>query len=116
MAGKQVEIPRRPSKMVITMEHSPGRRLDRRMNCQRHPAILRRGEQPVMRQVAMGPAGDGERRYESAFAAVFYCAFKLARRLLRVAQRQMSNWHEPSARVAAEIRNPAIVGAAVGPR
>src|SRR5262249_11216973 len=54
MTGEQAEVPRRPSKVVIAMEHSPGRRLNCRMNCQGQSAILRRREDPIVREVAMG--------------------------------------------------------------
>ena len=61
-------------------------------------------------------ARDSERRHECAFAAIFHRALELFRGGLGIAERQMRDRHKPSAGVAAEIRDPSIVGAAVSLR
>src|SRR5215469_4665894 len=98
------------------MEHSPGRRLDCRMNRQRHAAILGCGEDAIVREVAMRAARYREGRDESALATVLSRAFKLARSLFRVAEREMCDRNQPPSGVTAEISNPAIVSAAIGAR
>ena len=87
--------------------------LEGRMNRERDAEILRGGEDRVVTRVAVRDAGDRERAYECALASVLDGALELARRFGGVAEREMRDRDQAAAGVAAEIRDPAVVGAAV---
>jgi hypothetical protein len=81
-----------------------------------HVEVLRRREDGVVTRIAVGHAGDGERRDEGAAAAVLHRALELARGLRRIAEREMRDGDQPPAGVAAEVGNPAVVRAAIRAR
>ncbi len=83
------------------------------MNRERDAEILRRGEDGVVVRVAVRNSRDGERADEGAFASVLDGALEFARRFGRIAERKMRNRDQASAGVAAEVGDPAVVGAAV---
>ncbi len=64
----------------------------------------------------MRPAGPGEGHDEGTMAAVFHCTPQFDGRGIRIAQGQMCNRDQPTAGGSAEIRDPAVVGAAIGLR
>src|SRR5438445_15652 len=66
--------------------------------------------------IAVGYARDRERTDEGAAATVLHRSLELARRLRRVAEREMRDGDQPAAGVAAEIGDPAVVRAAIGAR
>jgi len=69
-----------------------------------------------VRSRAVGQAAPGERHHEGAAAAVAHRALELARGTGGIPQREVRDRHQPAARVAAEVGDPAVVGAAVGER
>src|SRR5215472_10631823 len=89
-------------------------RFEGRMNRQRHVEILRGREHRIVSRVAVRYPGDGERTQESTFASVLNRAPEFPGCFGRIAQRKMGDRNEPSAGVAAEIRDPSIVCAAIG--
>src|SRR5208282_2004369 len=113
LAREQIEIPGGPAEVVVAVMDAEAGGLEGRMNRERNAEILRRGEDGVVARVAVRNAGDGERADECAFASVLHRALKLTRRFGGVAERKMRNRDQPPGRVAAEIRDPAVVGAAV---
>src|SRR5271165_1433546 len=113
---EQIEVPRRPGEIVEAMMDAEWDRLEGRMNRERHIEVLSGGEQTIVIGMPMRLARDGERRDECAFASVFDGAFEFLRRGVRIAEREMRDGNQPSAGVAAEIRDPSIVGATVGVR
>ena len=86
------------------------------MHGQRHVEVLRRREDRVVARIAVGHARDGERTDERAAAAVLHRALELARGLGGIAEREMGDGDQPAAGVAAEVGDPAVVGAAVRAR
>ena len=98
------------------MVHVPLRRLERRMDGERHVEVLGGREDRVVMGIAVGDPGDRERAHEGAAAAVGDGAPELARGLGGVAQGQMRDRDEAAAGVAAEVGDPAVVGAAVRAR
>src|SRR5260370_19420576 len=95
------------------MMDSEARRFEGGMNRERHVVILRRCEDRVVTRIAVRDAGDRERTYECALATVFHRTFQFARGLGGVAEREVRYWNQAAAGVAAEIRDPAIVSAAI---
>src|ERR1700730_13306134 len=95
------------------MMNSEARGLEGGMNCERHVEILRHREDRVMTRVAMRDARDRKRTYECALASVLYRTLEFARGFGRVAEREMRDRNQAAAGVAAEIRDPTIVGAAI---
>src|ERR1700694_843749 len=98
------------------MMDSEARGLEGRMNCERHVEILRRREDSVMLLIAVGDAGDRKGTHERAPASVFDGALEFARGFGRVAERNMRNRNQLAGGVAAKIRDPTIVSAAVSSR
>src|SRR6267154_3872073 len=98
------------------MMDSEARGLEGGMNREWHVEILRRREDRVVARVTMRDARDRKWTYERAFASVLDCALEFARGFGRVAERDMRNRNQLAGRVAAKIRDPTIVSAAVGTR
>src|SRR5256886_8788139 len=89
LAGEEIEVPDRPAELVEAMVDVERDRLERRMHGQRNVEVLRRREDRVVARIAVGHARDGERTDEGAAAAVLHRALELARRLGRVAEREL---------------------------
>src|SRR5262245_23506999 len=111
--GEEVEVPHRPAELVVAVVYVPGGRLEGGMDRERHVEVLRGCEDRVVRGRAVRDARDGEGADEGAAAAVEHRALELARRLGRIAQREVRNGNQSTAGVAAEVGDPAVVGAAV---
>src|ERR1700693_4992653 len=90
------------------------RRLERRMDGIRHVEFLKLREDRIEIPMPMRLALMIERRDECAFASVLDRALQLHTRRRYIAQRDMRDRNEPSAGISAEVRNPSIVGAAIG--
>src|SRR5580704_3226991 len=113
LAGEQIVIPRGPAEVVVTMVDAEAGRLEGRMYRERDAQILRGGEDGIVARVAVRYARDRKRTDECALASVLHGALEFARRFGRVTERKMRNRDQATTRVAAEIRDPSIVGAAV---
>ena len=84
------------------------------MNGKWDVTVLSGGKDNIVAGVAVGDARNRKRADKHPFTAVRDGAFDLAGGFLGVAERHVSNGHEPSARVPAEVGNPAIIRPAVG--
>ena len=95
---------------------APGGRLQRRMNREGNSEVLRGGEDRIVIDMAVRLARDRERADEGALAAVLDRALEFACGRRRIAERDVRDRNQPSAGIAAEVCNPAIVRAAIGVR
>src|SRR2546430_12449663 len=89
LAGEEIEVPDRPAELVEAMVDVERDRLERRMHGQWNVEVLRRREDRVVARIAVGHARGGERPDEGAAAAVLNRSRELARRLGRVAEREL---------------------------
>ncbi len=96
--------------------NTPCGRFKGRMNRQRNTEVLRCGEDRIVVGMTVGLARNREGADERALTSVLGRAFEFARSRGGVSERNMRDRNQPSARIATEVGNPAIVGAAVGVR
>ena len=106
-------IPNRGAQPAEPARRQRGR-LEGRMDSVRNVELLELREQRIEIGMAVRLALMIERRDECAFASVLDRALQLGARGGNIAHRDVRDRNETPARVAAKIRNPSIVGAAVG--
>ena len=99
---------------VLEARRAQLERLEGGMDGDRHVELDRLGEDRIVRRIAMRLVRPGEGHDEGAAAAVLHRALELGRRRRGIAERQMRDRDQPAAGVAAEIGDPAVVGAAIG--
>src|SRR6202022_3841603 len=106
---EEIEVPDGPAELVEAMVDVECERLERRMHGEWSIEILRRCEHGVVAWIAVRHARDGERTNEGAATTVLYRTLELTRGFRGIAKREMRDWDQATARVAAEIGDPAVV-------
>ena len=114
--GAQPDHAREAAALGWPVEDAGGRpvRVERRMDGDRDVEFHAFPEQHVVVRMAVDHPVVVERVHPATLAAVAHGAFEFGGRALRVEERQHGDGYQPTAAVAAEVRDPAVVGARVG--